>query len=53
MRKDLSICIAEATAIGADIPLTALVDGELGELQARGDNRLDATSIIRLFADGV
>ena len=49
MRKDLRLCIAEARAVGADVPLTALVDSELEHMQARGANRLDATSIIRLF----
>ena len=49
MRKDLQLCIAEARAVGADVPRAALVDGELEHMQARGANRLDATSIIRLF----
>lgn len=49
MKKDLGLCLTEAAAIGADVPLTALVDAELAAMQARGANRLDATSIIRLF----
>ena len=49
MRKDLQLCIAEARGIGADVPIAALVDGELQHMQARGAGRLDATSIIRLF----
>jgi 3-hydroxyisobutyrate dehydrogenase len=52
MRKDLLLCLAEATALGADVPVTALVEDELARMQQRGANRLDATSIIRLFRPG-
>ena len=35
MKKDLGLCLAEAAGIGADVPLTALVDGARLDLSAR------------------
>ena len=46
MRKDLGICIAEAQRNGADLPVAELVDGYYSELQARGGNRWDTSSLI-------
>jgi 3-hydroxyisobutyrate dehydrogenase-like beta-hydroxyacid dehydrogenase len=51
MRKDLSICLAEARANGAGLPVTALVDQFYGRLQARGGGRWDTSSLIRLLRD--
>jgi 3-hydroxyisobutyrate dehydrogenase len=51
MRKDLRLCLTEAARLGAEVPTAALVEDEMAAMQARGANRLDATSIIRLFRD--
>jgi 3-hydroxyisobutyrate dehydrogenase-like beta-hydroxyacid dehydrogenase len=51
MRKDLSICIAEARANGAQLPVTALVDQFYARLQAAGGGRRDTSSLIRLLRD--
>ncbi len=51
MRKDLRLCLDEATRLGAEVPTAALVEGEMAALQDQGANRLDVTSIIRLFRD--
>jgi 3-hydroxyisobutyrate dehydrogenase len=52
MRKDLAICMAEARANGAALPVTALVDQFYARLQARGGGRRDTSSLIRLLRDG-
>ncbi len=49
MRKDLGIALAEAERCGAELPVTALVDGFYAELQAAGGGRLDTSSLIRLL----
>jgi len=46
MRKDLSICLAEARRNGASLPVTALVDQFYGEVQALGGARWDTSSLI-------
>ena len=51
MRKDLSICLAEARANGAALPVTAVVDQFYGGVQARGGGRWDSSSLIRLLRD--
>ena len=51
MRKDLGICLAEARANGAALPVTALVDQFYGRVQAQGGNRWDTSSLIRLLRD--
>ncbi|MGI8895250.1 MAG: NAD(P)-dependent oxidoreductase [Casimicrobiaceae bacterium] len=51
MRKDLSICLAEARANGAALPVTAIVDQFYGGVQARGGGRWDSSSLIRLLRD--
>jgi 3-hydroxyisobutyrate dehydrogenase len=45
MRKDLSICLAEARRNGATLPVTALVDQFYGEVQAMGGGRWDTSSL--------
>ncbi len=52
MRKDLGICIEEARANGAALPVTALVDQFYARLQAQGGGRRDTSSLIRLLRDG-
>ncbi len=51
MRKDLSICLAEARANGAALPGTALVDQFYARVQARGGGRWDTSSLIRLLQE--
>jgi 3-hydroxyisobutyrate dehydrogenase len=49
MRKDLSICLGEARANGAALPVTALVDQFYARIQALGGARWDTSSLIRLL----
>ena len=51
MRKDLAICLAEARNNGARLPVTAIVDQFYAQVQARGGNRWDTSSLIRLLND--
>ena len=46
MRKDLSICLAEARRNGASLAVTALVDQFYGEVQKMGGGRWDTSSLI-------
>ena len=46
MRKDLSICIAEARRNGAHLPVTALVDQFYSEVQKMGGGRWDTSSLL-------
>lgn len=50
MRKDLGICLAEAKRNGARLPVAALVDQFYGQVQARGGNRWDTSSLMNLLA---
>jgi 3-hydroxyisobutyrate dehydrogenase len=45
MRKDLSICIAEARRNGATLPIAALIDQFYGEVQKMGGGRWDTSSL--------
>jgi 3-hydroxyisobutyrate dehydrogenase len=45
MRKDLSICLAEARRNGAHLPITALVDQFYSEVQKMGGRRWDTSSL--------
>jgi 3-hydroxyisobutyrate dehydrogenase-like beta-hydroxyacid dehydrogenase len=49
MRKDLSICLAEARHNGAMLPVTAIVDQLYAQVQARGGGRWDTSSLVRLL----
>jgi len=49
MRKDLGICLAEAKNNGARLPVTALVDQFYAQVQARGGNRWDTSSLMNLL----
>ena len=51
MRKDLSICLAEARTNGAALPVTAVVDQFYARIQARSGGRWDTSSLIRLLRD--
>ena len=46
MRKDLGICLAEARRNGAGLPVTALVDTFYADIQSKGGNRFDTSSLI-------
>ena len=46
MRKDLAICLAEAEAMGAPLPVTALVDQFYKDVQAMGGSRWDTSSLM-------
>jgi 3-hydroxyisobutyrate dehydrogenase len=46
MRKDLGICLAEASRNGAQLPMTALVDQFYADVQAMGGRRWDTSSLI-------
>lgn len=49
MRKDLGIVLAEAGRNGARVPVTALVDQFYAQVQARGGERWDTSSLIDLL----
>jgi 3-hydroxyisobutyrate dehydrogenase-like beta-hydroxyacid dehydrogenase len=49
MRKDLSLCLAEARANGVALPVTALVDQFYARVQAQGGGRWDSSSLIRVL----
>ncbi|MEM8923789.1 MAG: NAD(P)-dependent oxidoreductase [Actinomycetota bacterium] len=49
MRKDLGIALAEGDRLGARLPVAALVDQFYGQVQARGGNRWDTSSLIHLL----
>lgn len=51
MRKDLGICLEEANSNGAHLPVTALVDQFYSQIQKRGGNRFDTSSLITLLRD--
>jgi 3-hydroxyisobutyrate dehydrogenase len=51
MRKDLGLCLAEARARGAALPVTALVDQFYSRVQAQGGGRWDSSSLIRALRD--
>ena len=46
MRKDLSICLDEARANGASLPVTSLVDQFYADVQKMGGARWDTSSLI-------
>ena len=47
MRKDLGICLAEARANGATLPVAALVDQFYAQIQQMGGGRWDTSSLIK------
>jgi 3-hydroxyisobutyrate dehydrogenase len=49
MRKDLSICMAEARSNGAALPVTAIVDQFYARAQGSGGARWDTSSLVRLL----
>ncbi len=51
MRKDLAICLEEAENNDARLPATALIDQFYAQVQARGGNRWDTSSLMHLLAN--
>ncbi len=51
MRKDMGICFAEAKNNGARLPVAALVDQFYAQVQNRGGNRWDTSSLMHLLAN--
>lgn len=49
MRKDLAICLEEARANGAHLPVAALVDQFYSEVQKLGGGRWDTSSLLKRF----
>jgi 3-hydroxyisobutyrate dehydrogenase len=49
MRKDLSICLAEARRNGASLPVTALVDQFYAQVQKMGGKRWDTSALLALL----
>jgi 3-hydroxyisobutyrate dehydrogenase len=47
MRKDLGLALDEARAIGATLPVTALVDQYYAEVVAMGGGRQDTSALVR------
>ena len=47
MRKDLGLALDEAGRIGAELPVTTLVDGFYAEVQAMGGARQDTSALVR------
>ena len=46
MRKDLGICLQEGQKNGAQLPITELIDSYYADVQAKGGNRYDTSSLI-------
>jgi 3-hydroxyisobutyrate dehydrogenase len=51
MRKDLGLVLEEAGAMGLELPVTKSVDGYYAQVQAKGGNRQDTSSLMRNFED--
>ena len=49
MRKDIAICVAEASRNGAQLPMTRMVDGFYEQIQQRGGGRWDTSCLIDLL----
>ena len=49
MHKDLNLVIDQAKLIGSETPLTKMMLNSLEESQKDGENRMDATVIIRNY----
>jgi 3-hydroxyisobutyrate dehydrogenase-like beta-hydroxyacid dehydrogenase len=51
MRKDLAIVLEQASRLGLELPVTKMVDGFYGDVQAMGGHRWDTSSLLaRLIA---
>jgi 3-hydroxyisobutyrate dehydrogenase len=52
MRKDLGICLRQAQKLGADLPVTGLIDKYYAQLQQQGLGRLDTSALILRLKEG-
>ena len=51
MRKDLGICFDESKNNGADLPITKIIDGYYEQVQEKGGNRYDTSSLLVNLTD--
>ena len=51
MRKDLGFCLAEARRLGGRLPVAALVDQFYAQVEQRGGQRWDTSSLVQLLRD--
>jgi 3-hydroxyisobutyrate dehydrogenase len=51
MRKDLGLALDEARAVGATLPVTALVDQFYADVQKLGGGRQDTSSLVRRLVE--
>lgn len=52
MRKDLGLAFEEARAVGATLPITAVIDQFYADVQHMGGGRLDTSSIVKRLPKG-
>ncbi len=52
MRKDLGLAFEEARAVGATLPITAIIDQFYADVQQMGGGRLDTSSIVKRLPKG-
>ena len=52
MRKDLGLAFEEARAVGATLPITAIIDQFYADVQHMGGGRLDTSSIVKRLPKG-
>ena len=52
MRKDLGLAFDEGRAIGAALPITALIDQFYADVQQMGGGRLDTSAIVKRLPKG-
>ena len=52
MRKDLGLAFEEARAVGAALPITAIIDQFYADVQHMGGGRLDTSAIVKRLPKG-
>ena len=52
MRKDLGLAFEEARAVGATLPITAIIDQFYADVQHMGGGRMDTSSIVKRLPKG-
>ena len=52
MRKDLGLAFEEARAVGATLPITAIIDQFYADVQHMGGGRMDTSSIVKRLPQG-
>jgi 3-hydroxyisobutyrate dehydrogenase len=53
MRKDLQICLDEASRLGIELPMTKQIDNYYQQLQQRGYSRSDTSVLIKQFDEDI